>query len=398
MSDTAVSVLTPAGTGAIATVEVRGPRAWELARELFRPAGKPLPAAPEANRFWFGTLGADEVVLAVASGGRQPPDETRIEVRVEVHCHGGRRVVRWVVEQFLSRGCTESRTPRPTDEGFELLQRAPTLRTANIILDQLNGAFANEVRNILAHMETHWYDQWPRISALAARGSSAGTHLVEPWKVVLAGAPNVGKSSLINALAGYQRSVVSEVAGTTRDAVSVRTAFDGWPVELIDTAGVRETAGLEAEGVRLAHRAMRAADILVWVVDATDPGAHFPDVFGNLPREVFVVFAANKCDRPHALDLATVPFPVEHRTVPAIPVSAHTGAGFSELIRAVIRPHLNLPPGTAVPYTPRLIRLLMTASGRMPYGYDAGAADVLREALAIAEAHTAGPSALPSNP
>ncbi|MBM3979022.1 MAG: GTP-binding protein [Planctomycetes bacterium] len=393
MSDTAVSLLTAPGTGAIATVEVRGPRAWELARRLFAPAGKPLPDLPEVNRFWFGTLAGDEVVLAATA-----PDA------VEVHCHGGPRVVQMVMAAFEASGGRQPpvRSHEEENRGLtppaRLLERAPTLRTANIILDQLNGAFVTEVRDILAQMATNWWDQWPRIGALAARGSTAGAHLVEPWKVVIAGAPNVGKSSLINALAGYQRAVVSEVAGTTRDAVSVRTAFDGWPVELIDTAGVREVAGLEAEGVRLAHRAMRAADILVWVVDATDPGAHFPDVFGGLPREVFVVFAANKCDQPHAFDLSTLPFPSEQRSVPTIPVSAHTGAGLGELIRAIIRPHLDLPPGIAVPYTPRLIRLLMTASSRMPYGCHTEAAEALREALAIAEAHTAGPSALPSNP
>ena len=64
MSDTFVSLLTPPGTGAIATVEVRGPRAYSLAKQLFKPAGKPLPESPEVNRFWFGTLGSDEVVLA----------------------------------------------------------------------------------------------------------------------------------------------------------------------------------------------------------------------------------------------------------------------------------------------------------------------------------------------
>src|SRR5690349_9232287 len=89
VSDTAVSLLTAPGTGAVATVEVRGPRAWELAKQLFTPAGKPLPESPEVNRFWFGTLGSDEVVLAA----------TATEA-VEVHCHGGRRVVRWVIEQF----------------------------------------------------------------------------------------------------------------------------------------------------------------------------------------------------------------------------------------------------------------------------------------------------------
>lgn len=101
MSDTRVAVLTPAGTGAIATVAVAGPRAWEIARQHFRPAsGKPLPESPELHRFWFGKLAdGDEVVLAVKA--------VDPESAVEVHGHGGRRVVRWVVEQFLASGCVE---------------------------------------------------------------------------------------------------------------------------------------------------------------------------------------------------------------------------------------------------------------------------------------------------
>lgn len=98
MRDTRVAVLTPAGTGAIATVAVTGPRAWDIARRHFRPAsGKSLPETPELHRFWFGKLAdGDEVVLAVKAVGPEPA--------VEVHCHGGRRVVRWVVELFLGCG------------------------------------------------------------------------------------------------------------------------------------------------------------------------------------------------------------------------------------------------------------------------------------------------------
>ena len=252
MSDTAVSLLTPPGVGAIATIQVRGPRAWELAKQLFMPAVKPLPQAPDVNRFWFGTLGSDEVILAVTS-----------EDAIEVHCHGGRRIVRMVADQFLAHYCVEERNPRPQGEGFELLQRAPTLRTAAILLDQVYGAFANEVRRILALLETDSAAAEPPLRQLAALGNSVGRHLIEPWKVVVAGPPNVGKSSLVNALAGYQRAVVSEVAGTTRDAVSVRTAFDGWPFELVDTAGLRDADGLEGEGIARARAELETADVVV---------------------------------------------------------------------------------------------------------------------------------------
>jgi tRNA modification GTPase len=374
VSGTAVALLTPPGTSAIATVEVRGPRAWELARELFRPAGRPLSEVPEVGQFWFGTLGRDEVVLAVAA-----PDA------VEVHCHGGRRVVRWVIEQFTAGGCVEERTPRPKAEGFvcaqaaELLPHAPTLRTASILLDQARGAFANEVRRILALLESHAPSAQESLRRLAELGNTVGRHLVEPWKVVVAGPPNVGKSSLVNALAGYQRAVVSEVAGTTRAAVTVRTAFDGWPVELIDTAGMREAAGLEAEGIARAQEVFRTADRMVWVVDIGEPSAEVPREYYDLPTNHEPLVVANKCDQPAACDPTAIPS--FDFTLKALPVSAKTGAGLPELIRSLIANFPDVPGGAAVPYTPRLVELVGGAAIAATHEKPEGAAWLLRAAL-----------------
>ncbi|MDY3551728.1 GTPase [Gemmata sp. JC717] len=460
MSDTCVTVLTPPGTGAIATVEVRGPRAWELARALFKPAGKPLPDAPDVDRFWFGTLGADEVVLAATA-----PDA------VEVHCHGGRRVVRWVVEQFLASGGREpsecASTPSalaqslsPTERSSSLggrepsecastlsalaqplspierpaegelnsplggltplarlspselnlplggltpparlLELAPTLRTANVILDQLNGAFSTEVRRILALIETDPSAATHAAHRLAELGHTLGHHLVEPWKVVVAGAPNVGKSSLVNALAGYQRAVVSDVAGTTRDAVSVRTAFDGWPFELIDTAGLRDAEGLERAGVERTHDALQTADLTLWVVDATDPSVNVSQLYYDLPNHHEPLVVANKCDR--LTYNRPVAVPSFDTALEAISVSAKTGAGLPELIRALVAHIPDVPPGTAVPYTPEHAGWVGAAALALRGGRDWQRADAvrfLRIALEELVPHTAGPSAFPSNP
>jgi tRNA modification GTPase len=296
---TRVAVLTPPGTGAIATVEVSGPRAWEITRQLFHPAGKPLPEPPELNRFWLGKLGGDEVILAVTG------PET-----VEVHCHGGRRVVGMVVEQFTARGCIlvgRAVPDIPDTVGHSptyLLQHAPTLRTAAILLDQLHGAFDRAVSHALELLSKDPEAVCIPLRELA-RWAPVGRHLVEPWKVVVAGVPNVGKSSLVNALAGFQRAVVSDVAGTTRDVVSVQLAFDGWPVELTDTAGLREAEGLEAEGVERTTSALAGADLVVWVMDGTVDRPLFPDpeseATANLPLFKWVL-VINKIDRPAGWD------------------------------------------------------------------------------------------------
>jgi tRNA modification GTPase len=355
-----VSVLTPPGTGAIATVEVAGPWAWEVARQLFRRAGKsPVPEQPEPHRFWFGTLGegGDEVILVARQTAPEPV--------VEVHCHGGRRVVRWVVEQLGARGCAEGE-PTPRGSVLPLLQRAPTLRTASILLDQHHGAFDRAARDILAHLEAGHADRAAGPLAELARFAPVGRHLVEPWKVVIAGPPNVGKSSLLNALAGYQRSVVSEVAGTTRDVVTVPVAFDGWPVELADTAGLRDAAALEAEGVERAKRFLAEADLIVWLMDATAQEPTSPE-----PGSPLIVI--NKVDGPAVWGLDRFP--------DALRVSALTGQGVPGLVATIARrlvPHAP-PPGAAVPYTPRLADLVEVAHAR-----PADAARLLRDAIASA--------------
>ena len=366
MSDTRVSLLTPPGAGAIATVAVAGPGAWEVARRLFRPAGPtPLPDTPPLHRVWFGRLGegvGDEVVLAVTRVEPEP--------RVEAHCHGGRRVVRWVIEQFLALGCVETewmsldsvQPPRRGGGALWELTRATTLRTASILLDQYHGGFDRAVRAILADPEAGR----KQLAALAAF-APVGRHLVEPWKVVVAGPPSVGKSSLVNALAGYQRSVVSETPGTTRDVVTVPVAFDGWPVELADTAGLRSATGLEAEGIDRAKRSAAAGDLTVWVFDATTAEPEFPP-----PSQTRTLYVVNKVDQPPGWDFTNVP--------DAPHVSAATGEGVPGLAAAIARTLVPHPPepGAAVPFTPYLADLIEAARAA---GRPDAAARFLREAI-----------------
>jgi tRNA modification GTPase len=137
-----------------------------------------------------------------------------------------------------------------------------------------------------------------RLERLANR-AALGTHLTNPWRVVIVGRPNVGKSSLINALLGYQRSIVYDHPGTTRDALSARTALDGWPVELVDTAGLGDSGdALEAAGVAMARKQIHSADLVVLVFDRSYLWS--PDDQRLVEEFPSALRVHNKCDLPPA--------------------------------------------------------------------------------------------------
>jgi tRNA modification GTPase len=350
VTETLAARLTPAGTGAIATIALRGPSAWPIARELFRPGrdrGQPLPEDPEPGRIWpgrFGANAADDVILAVR----------HIEpfAWVEVHCHGGRQVVQLFLEALTQRGvrvCDAAEFHRlvlpadPLRESAEdCLLQAPTLRAAAILLGQRDGRFRVTLETILASLQQDAASAQSTLARLA-RFAPVGRHLVQPWQVTIAGAPNVGKSSLVNALAGYQRCIVSPTPGTTRDVVTTRIALDGWPVELADTAGLRdEPADLEGQGIARARVAAESANLCLWVLDATAEPA-WPEA--PRPDALFVV---NKIDLPPVWDLG--------RAGDAVHVSACTGVGIPALCEAIVPRLVRVAPGPddAVPFTPRL--------------------------------------------
>jgi tRNA modification GTPase len=191
-------------------------------------------------------------------------------------------------------------------------------------------------------------------------------HLVEPWRVVLAGPPNVGKSSLINALVGYRRSIVFDQPGTTRDVVTVATAIDGWPIELSDTAGLRASDdALESAGVELARRQLAAADCVVLVFDVTEQWTYdFAALIEDYPAAIIV---HNKADLRQDADAALGQFGGCHAQ--PLSTSAVTNHGIENLASTIVgRLVSDEPqPGEAVPFTlPQVeqLRAALDAIGR----------------------------------
>jgi tRNA modification GTPase len=366
--------LTPAGTAAIATLAIRGPSAWEISCTLFQPrSNKPLPLEPLPGGIWLGRFGEnarDEAVLIVKQARPVPA--------VELHCHGGREVVRLLLELLAARGCRvcdwhvleRITTPDLLQHlAAAALAEARTSRTAAILLDQHQGAFARAVEAALAALEDRDKAHSALLLGELARWTGLGRHLVMPWRVTVAGAPNVGKSSLVNALAGFQRCVVSAMPGTTRDVVTTILALDGWPVEVADTSGVRSASDdLERKGIELARSAAGAADLCLWVLDGSAAPA-WPTT--PLPNLCLVI---NKVDLAAAWSLELAGN--------APQVSAQTGEGIPELCGIIARCLVpEVPsPGSAVPFTAELCRRVEESQEHLAAGRLAEARAALQAA------------------
>ncbi len=357
------SVLTPPGRGAVAVVAAIGSAAHRAVAEHFQSArGKSFSELP-VNRIHFGHWtggGHREEVLLVRTSADA----------LEVHCHGGVAPSQRIIDVMRAHGChvqpwqdwiVETHGDEIVCEAEAALAKAATRRTAAILLDQRHGALRQAITSISAAIAasdlTPARQQLDDLLAVA----NFGLHLAQPWQVALAGRPNVGKSSLINALVGYQRAIVYDQPGTTRDVLTAETAVDGWPVRLIDAAGIRHTDDpLEAEGVARARQQLASADLVLWIDDATArherPDPPIADARSRLPPER-VVRVVNK------IDLA--PGSVASGD---IAISALKRAGLDRLLEIISQRLVPKapPPGAALPFTHRKIDLLQDLASRLP--------------------------------
>jgi tRNA modification GTPase len=334
LDDTIAAISTPVGEGAIAVLRVSGPEAINSVARIFR--GSTAPEKMESRRNYFGEIYDASGVIdrGLLTIFRRPQSYTGEDL-VEISCHGGILVTRNILSLLLNAGARSAEPGEFTQRAFlngkmDLTQaeavmdliRAQTelaLRAAN---EQLAGHLGRELIKIqdqllttLAHIEAYidfpdegispetgkmLFDRLEETGASLARlvaTADQGRILRHGLRTVIYGEPNVGKSSLLNLLLGYDRAIVSETPGTTRDTIEETINVRGIPVRLIDTAGKRSSDdSIEQEGIRRTELQLAQADLVLQVVDASLPPGTEPGQSMLTEEQKNRILVLNKVD------------------------------------------------------------------------------------------------------
>ncbi len=358
--DTIAAIATPTGRGGVGIVRVSGSKALDIAREITRITPRPRHA------HYCDFLDATGEILdqGILLWFQAPHSFTGEEV-IELQGHGGPVVMDLLLDRCLKLG---ARLARPGEfseraylnERLDLAQAeavadlidAETATAARLASRSLQGSFSAAINQLLEslirlRMYVEAAIDFPEeeIDFLSDGKVSADLHSVidnirtvrdkastgrilrDGINLVIAGEPNAGKSSLLNALAGVDSAIVTEIPGTTRDVLRERVQLGGVPVHLVDTAGLRETTDeVEREGVRRARKELHKADQLLWVYDAIKDPQNLGMRKAELPADIPLTLVRNKVDR-----IGERPGQGERDGWPEIRLSAKTGEGLEIL-------------------------------------------------------------------
>lgn len=352
-TDTIAAIATPPGEGSIAIVRLSGSHALSIANQIFS-ADITTFASHTAH---LGTVSYQERVIdqALVLVMLAPKSFTG-ETVVEFQCHGGYFACSQILEALIACGARPALPGEFSQRAFlngkiDLIQAeaiqnlivADNLEAFQIAQNHFQGHFSHQVQTIssllieaLAYLETindfsedveldlivpkANIDQALHLISELIASFDEGRKLAQGTSIVLAGCPNAGKSSLLNALTNKQRAIVTNIPGTTRDTLEEHWMLQGKKIKLIDSAGLRDTENIiEKEGIERAKVAMEHAEGIIWVMDASHPQEELPPILFSKPT----LIVWNKIDI----------HPPQHLTIdlPQINISAKTGEGISEL-------------------------------------------------------------------
>ncbi len=369
--DTIAAIATPAGQGGIGIVRVSGPQALSVADQIFRPKSGAKISQAKTYTVHYGHVvngpqTIDEALLTVMRG----PKSYTAEDVVEISCHGGAAVVRAVLELVLSKEVRLAEPGEFTKRAFlngriDLTQaeavldiiRAKTETFARISQNQLKGELSTELEGIRgelmglytmvealinfpeddidaqgrAEILARLRAQQERVAKLLASAHN-GRILKDGIRIVLCGKPNVGKSSLLNALLKTERAIVTNIAGTTRDVLEESAQIKGVPFQLVDTAGILEPRDLiEEEAVKRSHLFIDSADLVLLVLDASVPLEDADRLLMDKLQGRNILCVLNKSDMPQQLDEASLPVGAK------LKVSALKKTAIEELENVILR-------------------------------------------------------------
>ncbi len=350
--DTIVAAATPPGRGGIGIVRISGPAVRAIAQDML---GR-VPQPRQAHMAVFAGAGGRAIDTGLAIFFPTPRSFTGEDV-LELHGHGGPVVMDLMIRRAAELGARLARPGEFSERAFlngkiDLAQAeaiadligAGSAEAARAALESLAGEFSRQVTALAAEVmelrviveaaidfpdEDVESFESPAIRGRLAnilgrfgrigRTASQGRALSEGLTVVIAGRPNAGKSSLLNALAGHDAAIVTGIAGTTRDLLRERIDIDGLPIHVIDTAGLHDSPDvIEEEGIRRARAEMRRADLVLYVIDCSSGAA--PGELGGMVEDPATLLVWNK------IDIAVPP-----AGKAGIAISALTGAGLPEL-------------------------------------------------------------------
>ncbi len=379
--DTIAAISTSIGQSGIGIVRLSGSKAFEIADRLFRsPKKKKIHETP-SHRILYGNIinpANDEVVDEVLISVMRAPNTYTKEDIIEINCHGGVIPLRKVLELLLNEGARAAKPGEFTQRAFmngriDLAQaeavldviNSLTLQSQKTALRQLRGGLSVEIGTIrealielTAFVEAHidfpeediedltlkkMEEMAGKIKASLEKlieSSHYGMILRNGLKTAIAGRPNVGKSSLLNALLEHDRAIVTEMPGTTRDVIEEYLNIQGLPVKIMDTAGIRTVENIaEKEGVRRSLMAMEDADLVLLVLDGSTE-LHDTD------RELIessdaenTILVINKIDLPQKIDHPVSPLTkggIKGGSIPIVRISAKKGVGLDELKQQIV--------------------------------------------------------------